>query len=349
MAFVSDHAEGLLLATNAAIALFGAIILGFGGWLFSYLETHPYGTSGYPTALAITFIVIGIIVTVLGIIGGCIVYNDPSSKQNKFYTFLMLVLVVSQILLVSANYEWKYNAKCDIKYALLKYINTYSDDNLQVWDNDQEKNDCCGGKGPFEETKKNNSRVHWINWNTTYDHDCKNYKEYKEYKKKCKWEKEPCKDEKNCEFHGDYEDKEKCKKEKKIQKNAKASGYRNWEGAVNWQKKLKTRYGTNYPYFQYSVPDSCCKKRTLGCGIIDNRKMKYENQHIWRTDGAEAARTAWIKKKGINKYGCHEKFYKETLNDVGLGHVAGVVIFTLELILTGFATYLLKIIDPPHH
>ena len=77
--------------------------------------------------------------------------------------------------------------------------------------------------------------------------------------------------------------------------------------------------------------------------------MKYENQHIWRTDGAEAARTAWLKKKGINKYGCHEKFYKETLNDVGLGHVAGVVIFTLELILTGFATYLLKIIDPPHH
>ena len=103
MGFVSDHAEGLLLATNAAIALFGSIILGFGGWLFLYLETHPYGTSGYPTALAITFIVIGITVTVLGIIGGCIVYNDPSSKQNKFYTFLMLVLVVSQILLVSAN------------------------------------------------------------------------------------------------------------------------------------------------------------------------------------------------------------------------------------------------------
>ena len=348
MGFVSDHAEGLLLATNAAIALLGAIILGFGGWLFSYLETHPYGTSGYPTALAITFIVIGITVTVLGIIGGCIVYNDPSSKQNKFYTFLMLVLVVSQILLVSANYEWKYDAKCDIKDALLKYINTYSEDNKQIWDKYQEKNKCCGVKGPFEDTKMDNSRVHWSKWNKTYDHDCKSYADYKEYSKKCKWEKEPCKNEENCKFLGVDEDKEKCKKEKKIQKNAKASGYKNWESAVKWQERLSSRYTSNYPYWQYSVPDSCCKNRTSPCGSFDYRTVKYKNRYIWKSDGAEAARNYYLG-KNINKYGCHEKFYKETLNDVGLGHVAGVVIFTLELILTGFATYLLKIIDPPHH
>ena len=341
MAFVSDHAEGLLLVTNAAIALFGSVILGFGGWLFSYLETHPYGTSGYPRMLAITFIVIGIIVTVLGILGGCMAYNNPSSKQNKFYTFLMIVLVISQILLVSANYEWKYDAKCDIKDALLKYINTYNNENAPIWDSYQEKNKCCGVKGPFEETKKDNLRVHWSKSNKTYDHDCKSYADYKEYKKKCKWEKTPCKNKNNCEFLGNYEDKEKCKKEKKIQKNAKASGYKNWEGAVNWQRKLSRDWQKNYPFYQYSVPDSCCKNRTKDCGIFYYRTMKHRNQ-------PEAARNAWLE-TNINKDGCHEKFYKETLKDVGLGHVAGVVIFTLELILIGFATYLLKIIDPPHH
>ena len=342
MGFVADHATGLLLITNILIGSLGLIITAFGGFVLNTMKTHPYGTAPFPNGLAITLMSIGGVVAILAMIGGIKAFSNPTIQLTKLYYFLMVALVVAQIVLVSANYKWKYGrpdpdewkgAKCDIKYAMKEYLNRYKKGNKEatIWDNFQETHKCCGVKGKTE-LKELKSRIKGspveISWNMKKDLDCKEYADYKKYEKSCKWSKDektfmgPLKSDK-------YLGEEKCKKIKYAQKKAKESGYVNWENATEWQNYLKTENKS-----PYSVPDSCCKTKKDKCGIYDESVPVSE----------------WL--KTINKNGCHYDFYKEVKHDVGLGNTAGVVVIILQLLLIAFSIHLVKQIDPQgggHH
>merc|ERR1712150_104486 len=79
---------------------------------------------------------------------------------------------------------------------------------------------------------------------------------------------------------------------------------------------------------KYSVPDSCCKKVSAGCG-----KYPYGND--------QTKKEKWLKTK-INKSGCHYYFFKEVKYDIGIGQIAGVLLFILELLCVALACSLLK-------
>ena len=346
MGFVTNHATGLLLIANIFIGGLGLVILAFGGFVLNTMKTHPYGTAPFPNGLAITLMSIGGVVAIIALIGGVKAFSNPTIQLTKLYTFLMVVLVVAQIVLVSANYKWKYGrpdpdpwkgAECDIKNATKNYLNRYEKGNAEakIWDKFQRTHSCCGVKGSTEleedKTSYFGARIA-IAWNITNDLDCKVYADYKKYKKSCKWYKDgKFKGPVNASKDNKYDEK-RCKMEKKIQKTANSTGYENWKNATKWQESLAKEKKSNY-----SVPDSCCQNETDGCGIYI--KSRDGDLKTWQN-------------KTINKKGCHYSFYKETKKDVGMGNTAGVVVFTIQLVLIAFATYLVKQIDPQgggHH
>ena len=335
MGFVTDRAPGLLLIANILIGGLGLIVAGFGGFVLNTMKTHPYGTALFPNVIAITLMSIGGVVAILAMIGAIRGFSNPTIKLTKLYYFVMVGIVVAQILLVCANYKWKYGrpdpdpwkgAECDIKNATKNYLNRYEKGNTEakIWDKFQRTHSCCGVKGSteLEEDKTSNfgARIA-IAWNITNDLDCKVYADIQKYKKSCKGNK----------FKGKYDEK-RCKLEKKIQKEANYNGYENWKNATKWQESLAKDKKSNY-----SVPDSCCISETEGCGIY----IKHEHGDL----------KSW-QNKTINKKGCHYDFYKEVKHNVGLGNTAGVVVVILQLLLIAFAIHLVKQIDPQgggHH
>ena len=333
-----ERAKVLLLGANIVNFLIGVIILGYGVWLVIFLQTHPYGTSGFPTQLAGLFIAIGCITTILALIIGFKAHTKPSMKLTNFYYFLMFVLLVSQIAIVSLNYRWKPTAKCAIKEALFTYLDTYDKTDSVVWDEFQKKKKCCGVKGEFQiddrmvqtflkETQKA--------WNRTNDLDCKDYSEGKKYDKYCTWNTKKDAIWKETDFDGDVKYKKACTSEYKANYAAEKEGYKNWKyNATKWQESLRTYEQGKHEDYSKSVPDSCCKNYSKDCG-------KYST----RTKGDY---TAWLKKT-INKKGCHYKMVKDVKNDIGKGHMATIVLFIMVLVSVFFACYLLKIIDPPKH
>lgn len=334
-----ERAKILLLATNIVNFLIGCTILGFGIYLAMLLDSHPYGTSGYPTALVAVFIAMGCISTILSVIIGYKAKTKPTRKLTNFYYFLMFVLLVSQITLVSLNYKWKYTASCDVKKTLNNYLQTYDEKNSAKWDKFQIKHHCCGVKGNFQlspeirnkfimETRQRLLAQEKLK--NPLDLDCKAYAD-KKYKKVCKWEKDKKGKEQSwnaTKFIGDETYKRECNTEAQLNYKAEQSGYKNWENATNWQKTLKFK-----EYHPKSVPDSCCKIP----GIKDCGK------YIVNSLG----NGTWSEK--INKKGCFYKFYKDVKFDIGIGHIAGIVLFILELISVFVACRLLKVIDPPRH
>ena len=346
MGFVTNHATGLLLIANIFIGGLGLVILAFGGFVLNTMKTHPYGTAPFPNGLAITLMSIGGVVAIMAMIGAIRGFSNPTIQLTKLYYFLMISLVVAQIVLVSANYKWKYGrkdpdpwkgAKCDIKYAMKDYLNKYKKGNKEatIWDTFQETHKCCGVKGKTELPKELKDRIEGapieIEWNMKKDLDCKEYADYKKYEKSCKWSKDK-KTFKGPQKSDYYLGQEKCKKIKYAQKKANETGYINWENATEWQHSLVTENNS-----KYSVPDSCCKTKKEGCGIYD--ESVYKNVTEWRD-------------KTINKNGCHYDFYKEVKHDVGLGNTAGVVVIILQLLLIAFSIHLVKQIDPQgggHH
>ena len=117
MSILKKHPKYFLLATNLVICALGIVILSFGAWLFKHLETHPYGTD-FPKALSITFMVIGGSITLLVMIANVMVHLELYPWLLKFYLFIGLVALVSQLVVISKNYTWKNVADCDIKYSL---------------------------------------------------------------------------------------------------------------------------------------------------------------------------------------------------------------------------------------
>ena len=260
MGFVTNHANGLLLIANILIGGLGLVITAFGGYVLNTMKTHPYGTSPFPNGLAITLMSIGGVVAIMAMIGAIRGFSNPTIQLTKLYCFLMVVLVVAQIVLVSANYKWKYGrpdpdpwkgAECDIKNATKNYLNRYEKGNTEakIWDKFQRTHGCCGVKGSTELEEDNTSSFETpriaIAWNISNDLDCKVYADYQKYKKSCKWSgktfKGPAKATK-----GNKYDEKRCKMEKEIQKKANYSGYENWKNATKWQEYLAKEKKSTY-------------------------------------------------------------------------------------------------------
>ena len=330
-------ARKLMIPTTFMTVLIGAIILGFGAWTLVRLETHPYGTSGYPLLLASMMIGVGGIITLLASVVGFLANTNPTGKLINYYFFLMFILVVSQIILVSINYKWKPDAVYDIKTALQKYLETYNPeaDSNDIWNEFQRSKKCCGVKGMFNNAlvgqKANANELLEIPdkkystkeiWNRGQDLDNKTYHEQKYHEEYCVFEKE-----KPYRFIGpDKKYEEPCTQEYKIQKETLHRGYENWETATTWQEIVREKKGSTT-----SVPNSCCRIEANDCGLFQTGTPK--NERLSK----------------IYTQGCYKVYYKEVKQDIAIGHLGGLVLFILELVFCAVICTLLKKIDPPKH
>ena len=369
-------AKKLLIPLVIISVLIGSIILGFGIWNFTSIESHPYGSSDYPVLLTAMMIGVGGLVTLLATLFGYRAISNPSSKLITYYIFLMAIMVISQIILVSINYKWKADAVFDIKTSLYDYLKTYdpTENQEDLWNKFQKKKKCCGVKGEFNLTdvgikvndsqlleipkdpnektckpKRNpkckySSREVWYHPTKSYpnypnpDLDNKDYHQQKYHEQYCHFKVTKGKNgEKDKYIFDGKETKYKEVCELENELHLEAR-YRGYE---NWKsaETWQTKLGEmgDGPWSTKSVPKSCCKEEF----------MDLQNCGLLKTNYTTDEYKAW--KGKINKMGCYYVYYKEVKGNIGIGHLGGIVIFILELISFSIICSLLKQIDPPKH